>query len=185
MLTWLPQSLSQHLQAPVQKKNLLHYKAAFFAVLIWSTFSCGCTAAPYCNCRVDILQAFLRQPKLLETSILSDIQQRAKGLVFFHVSKAYSPASAYGNCCGIISKGVWSRSALTLQWFGAGEGKDGCQNNSSVPTVRTGAAKGSCIAFCGSTIFVLYLGFYGLNHSKRRHYSPLSCNRCLSKFVMF
>lgn len=58
------------------------------------------------HCSVDILQAFSDSQKLLETSVPSDMQQRAKGLVVFHVSKAYSPASAYGNCCGIISKGV-------------------------------------------------------------------------------
>lgn len=40
---------------------------------------------------------------------LSEIamQQRAKRPVVFHVSKAYSPADAYGNRYGIISKRVW------------------------------------------------------------------------------
>lgn len=111
-----------------QKKSPLHYYATIsilsFSVNLKHFYPMDALQAftvtwmLLCWYRAGLFQT---AEKLLETSVPSDMQQRAKGLVAFHVSKAYSPASAYGNCCGIISKGVWSQSALTLQWFGGGE----------------------------------------------------------------
>ena len=113
-------------------------------------------------------RAFFRQPKkLLKTSVPSDMQQRAKGLVVFHVSKAYSPAGAYGNCCGIISKGVWSPSALTLQWFGGGGGKKMDVKTIQVsPLWGRGQPRGSCQRWRVNSIkynfdvLVLYLSIF-------------------------
>lgn len=106
--------------------------------------SYGCTTGLYCNLGALALiscRPFSDGWKLLATSVPSDMQQRAKALVAFHVSKAYSPASAYGNCCWeLYLRGC--EAGVLLRCSGLEEEK-GCQNNSCVPSGRKRAAKGS------------------------------------------
>lgn len=123
-----------------------------------SYFSCRCTTNPYCNLGIVVLIS-CRPFKTAKT--FGDINSlwhaaKGKGTSVFMSLKPIPRPALREIVEELYLRGFEAR-ALWLWWFGGGEGKDGCQNNSSVPTVRMGAAKGSYISLCGSAIFVLYL----------------------------